>query len=301
MSDRSGVSVPTEGGAIKNAYNESQRTVNTELGKDEFLQLLVTQLQYQDPLDPMDNTEFIAQTAQFTALEQMKNLNDTMTASQAFSMIGKEVYAVKYNESTYAYEEVKGVVDSVKVSNSIPYLVIGDQEVEFGDVQYIYSEDSNSTVSQALALVGKTVQALRAVDSETTDYVEGKVDYIKFINGSPVLSVNGKEVYLSEVLSVSDEDQIFIGKEISAVLKNESRIDGTIDDVIIDGDNLYIDVSGTKVEIQDINSVLSALTLIGKTISADDVSGKVDGVVIKNSIPYLVIGENEVKFTSSMV
>lgn len=48
-----------------------------ELGKDAFLQLLVTQMQFQDPLSPMDNTDMIAQLAQFSALEQMNNLNST--------------------------------------------------------------------------------------------------------------------------------------------------------------------------------------------------------------------------------
>jgi len=50
-----------------------------KLGKDEFLELLTTQLTNQDPLEPMDNTEMIAQMAQFSSLEQMQNLNDTFT------------------------------------------------------------------------------------------------------------------------------------------------------------------------------------------------------------------------------
>ena len=50
-----------------------------ELGKDEFLTLLVTQMQNQDPLNPMDNTEMIAQLAQFSSLEQMQNLNESFT------------------------------------------------------------------------------------------------------------------------------------------------------------------------------------------------------------------------------
>ena len=60
----------------KNRVNKSQssdRAVGGELGKDEFLQLLVCQMKNQDPLEPEKDTQFIAQLAQFSALEQMQN------------------------------------------------------------------------------------------------------------------------------------------------------------------------------------------------------------------------------------
>ena len=73
------------------------------LGKDDFLNLLVTQLQHQDPLNPADSTEFTAQLAQFSSLEQLNNINDNLenmelfqasvTNSQAVSYIGKEITA----------------------------------------------------------------------------------------------------------------------------------------------------------------------------------------------------------------
>ncbi len=59
---------------------------SSELNKDTFIQLLVTQMQNQDPLNPMEDREFIAQMAQFSSLEQMQNLNTTMTASQTSIM-----------------------------------------------------------------------------------------------------------------------------------------------------------------------------------------------------------------------
>jgi flagellar basal-body rod modification protein FlgD len=73
------------------------------LGKDDFLNLLVTQLQHQDPLNPAESTEFTAQLAQFSSLEQLNNINDNLknmelfqtsvTNSQAVSYIGREITA----------------------------------------------------------------------------------------------------------------------------------------------------------------------------------------------------------------
>jgi flagellar basal-body rod modification protein FlgD len=74
------------------------RTASRELGKDDFLKLLLTQLSHQDPTSPMDNNQFIAQMAQFSSLEQMTNMSNGFTkmsamlnSSQAVNTIGKTV------------------------------------------------------------------------------------------------------------------------------------------------------------------------------------------------------------------
>lgn len=78
-------------------------TAASNLGKEDFLKLLVTQLSHQDPLAPMENTEFVAQLAQFSSLEQLLGVNNNlgllqvaqtaMTNSQVAGLIGKEVEA----------------------------------------------------------------------------------------------------------------------------------------------------------------------------------------------------------------
>ena len=77
---------PVVEGVVKQTATEtaakSTRGTN-ELGKDAFLQLLVTQLQHQDPLAPQDNSEFVAQLAQFSSLEELQNLTSSMSNAQA--------------------------------------------------------------------------------------------------------------------------------------------------------------------------------------------------------------------------
>ncbi|VBB08092.1 flagellar hook capping protein [Lucifera butyrica] len=108
-------------GATNTSSTSSTSSTNSgsELGKDQFLELLVTQMKYQDPLQPMDNTQFVSQLAQFSALEQMQNLNSTDTVSQAVSMIGKTVAWTDSNGTLQA-----GTVASVSISNGTPQLVV---------------------------------------------------------------------------------------------------------------------------------------------------------------------------------
>lgn len=69
-----------------------------ELGKNAFLKILTAQLKYQNPMKPSDSTEFISQMAQFAALEQMTNLNTTMSYQSAYSLIGKTVALNSYDD-----------------------------------------------------------------------------------------------------------------------------------------------------------------------------------------------------------
>ena len=105
-----------------NTSTTTDTTSKNTLGKDDFLKLLVTQLQNQDPLNPMDDTQFIAQMAQFSELEQMQNVNKTLLVSQATSLIGCQVSWT----DTDSNEVLQGTVQAVKVTDDAVQVQVGD-------------------------------------------------------------------------------------------------------------------------------------------------------------------------------
>lgn len=108
------------------ASTKSGKGENKEsLNQTDFLKLLTTQMQNQDPMKPMDNTEFIAQMAQFSSLQQMSDLNKTMAGqvdfnelSQASSLIGKQV-SVNTDGQTFGGK----VVEIRRVNNTLKAMI----------------------------------------------------------------------------------------------------------------------------------------------------------------------------------
>ncbi|HWT76301.1 MAG TPA: flagellar hook capping FlgD N-terminal domain-containing protein [Mobilitalea sp.] len=101
----------------------TKKTTNNELGKDAFLQLLTTQMKYQDPLNPNTDTEYISQLATFSQLEQLQNLSSSASTSQAFSLVGKNVI-VKAENTTGDTTYISGRVDFVNMNGSKAQLSI---------------------------------------------------------------------------------------------------------------------------------------------------------------------------------
>lgn len=153
----------------KNRVNESQssdRAVGGDLGKDEFLQLLVCQMKNQDPLEPQKDTEFIAQLAQFSALEQMQNLNETAVNSQAFGLVGKAV-VLNTKSSNGSITEVQGVVDYITIKDGSAQLSVNGQ---------LYSMDDLVEVKQSYADVAKYLPTVEQTEAVYDKSNKGMVD-----------------------------------------------------------------------------------------------------------------------------
>lgn len=110
------------------------KSSSASVSKDEFLSLLVTQLRNQDPLNPTDQKEMLSQLAQFSSLEQMQSLNQTLTASsnlgqiaQSAALIGKTVATAPNADGSAG---LSGQVSSVSVQGGKTYLHIGSQDVD---------------------------------------------------------------------------------------------------------------------------------------------------------------------------
>lgn len=135
-----------------NGYDLVDSSEYGTLGQDAFLELLCKQLEYQDPLEPMKDTEFISQMANFSSLEQMKNLNTSFTSlsstindtilpsltlQQASSLIGLNISYVE-TASDGSVSTSSGMVDSVIIKDKVPYCMVDGEYVDMSSIQKIY-------------------------------------------------------------------------------------------------------------------------------------------------------------------
>ncbi len=207
---------------------ETPTVASSELGKDQFLQMLVAQLRYQDPMEPMKDQEFIGQLAQFSALEQMTNMNDNLTENlnwnyllsqtinntMATSLIGKDIkasgnefYLSSDGEGTLAYN-LGGFADTVEIAiyNGIGETVATYTVEKVGSGDQVFTWDGH-TSSGDTASAGTYTFQITAKDSSSnavtaTPFMEGTVEGVRYVDGQAYLVVNGALISLSSVSEV---------------------------------------------------------------------------------------------------
>ena len=122
----SAVSAASANSAAATAAQSERKVGGMNIDSETFLKLLVTQMQYQDPLEPQNDTQFVAQLAQMSSLEQMQSTNGSLTNLQAYSMVRKYIYAQITDSQTGTVSEHMGQVKSVVLYSGKPYLVLDE-------------------------------------------------------------------------------------------------------------------------------------------------------------------------------
>ncbi|NIE74405.1 flagellar hook assembly protein FlgD [Pantoea sp. Ap-967] len=209
----------------KSTTDTASQTGNSTLGKDAFLQLLVTQMQHQNPLDPQDNGEFVAQLAQFSSLEGITSLNESVTnitsamassqALQASSLVGRSVVVqndkavVDTADSFNAQFVVPQAIDGAKVTvkdkdgNTIKTIEVGEQKAGYAD--FIW--DGTNPKGEKVDPGTYTFTATATVDGKSVQMntlLPAKVTSVSFnTTGEMVLNLAGVgKVSLSDVQTI---------------------------------------------------------------------------------------------------
>lgn len=199
------------------------------LGKDDFLKLLVSQLQNQDPLNPMDGTQFASQLAQFTSVEQLANINTTLQSSMDASkllnqsisnamsttVIGKEVRATG---STFNYTGTgtmklgytlpsAAVTATVQILDSTGKVVrtIDNPSVAAGDSDFKWDglTDTGAQAAAGSYTVNVTAKDVKGAAITASPFFYGIVTGVRFKSTGTVFLVDGQEINLSDILEVS--------------------------------------------------------------------------------------------------
>ena len=183
---------------------------SSSMDKDAFLQLLVAQMKYQDPMEPTSNTEYIAQYAQFSQVEALNNMSQTMELSRYSSYVGKEVVIESENGSGDK-SQVRGIVDYVTFEEGKAYFSIKGNIYAAKDMvsvisgEYTGAEDIAKTFASQIKDLpsldsisiqknGNTISGLQSVYNSLSDYQKG------FLSDDDVDSMNKYVAKLNELL-----------------------------------------------------------------------------------------------------
>lgn len=209
-------------GQVTTSITETTSTGSTKtegasstLDKDAFLQLLVTQMKYQDPLEPTSNTEYVSQFATFSELEAMQNLGTSMDTQRASSLVGQYV-TVKTTSETGETNLIGGKVDYVAIENGKAYLNINGSNYSIDDLDSVVDEEYLSAYTLAedfaaslakLPSVGNLTASYKEVIENLRKVYEDMSDYQKgFVSKGQLSTLEEYEAKIRELIPKSETD-----------------------------------------------------------------------------------------------
>jgi len=165
---------PVENGKLNYEYTDNSKKnginpTGSNLGYDQFLQLLCAEMQYQDPLEPTSNTDYVAQMATFSQLEATLSLTETQESANASNLVGKQVILKVTSETTGNTTYVDGRVDYVMYQNGEVFLSVNDQLYPASSLDTVADSEYYEGVTLASTLKDM-VDALPHIDNLSLTY-----------------------------------------------------------------------------------------------------------------------------------
>lgn len=213
-------------------YNAEKATGKSVLGKDDFMKMLLSQLKNQDPLSPMEGTEFASQLAQFTSLEQLTNMNTSLNTSieanyllaqsvnntMMASLIGKEVKLTGNNINFSGQEsismgykmpsEAHSVTISIYDSNKkLVKTVTGEKEAGEHKVLWDFTDNNGEKVKEGSYFFEISAKASNGNEITTEFYKWGHIDSVRYTEDGTKLVSGDEEYLLSDVFEILNSNQ----------------------------------------------------------------------------------------------
>ena len=213
---------------VKNEAPQNSTGAYSRLGKEEFLKLFMAQMQYQNPLEPLKGTEFTAQLAQFSQLEQMWNINENLKNNQLFlnslnnaqavNFIGKNIKAVgnsvylKEGDSAFIHYKLKE--DAAKVfvhiydtnGNLVTTLELKNQKAGEQKLEWDGKDDKGNSLGS-----GQYSFEIEAYDADekridVISYIQGEVTGVTYEEAIVYLLLGEQKIAISDVIEIKKNE-----------------------------------------------------------------------------------------------
>ena len=206
---------------LSNTNQQIENQGVSSLGKDDFMRLLITQLEHQDPLNPLDNAEFIAQLAQFSTLEGINNMESSL------EMVNDQMQSINnFNASGLIGKEVKAY------GNTISYNGSGTLDLDY--------ELSEAASDVKITIYGEDGRAVRTLE---------------FTNqpaGENIVAWDGKDYDGNQLPAGDYRFSISAKNEDGSSIDTEEMLIGTVDGVTFKDGVAYLMIGETSIPIKDV-------------------------------------------------
>lgn len=194
---------------------EKEQAIGSDLGYDQFLQLLCAEMQYQDPLEPTSNTDYVAQLATFSQLEATLSMQTTTQNSMASDLVGKQVILSVPNESTGVVSTVAGKVDYVMYQAGKAYLCVNDNlySIDYldtvADSEYYEANSIALTIRNMLSQfpeVDRLSTVYKGALSDVRELYDSLTDYQKsFVSEDDLKKLTNLETKMEELVKLEEQ------------------------------------------------------------------------------------------------